>query len=149
MIACGGGTKNPVFLREHADVTGCRIVLPREPEAVLLGSAMLGAVAAGDAASLPAAMAAMSGLGRVLRPQGGEVSGITRANIASFIACTKTSSATATCSHPGEPVAIEDIAERRAVYSTPWSHFLRRGDSTKSTPAMPTATQAICWNTPA
>ena len=47
LLACGGGTKNPVFLREHADITGCRIVLPREPEAVLLGSAVLGAVAAG------------------------------------------------------------------------------------------------------
>ena len=50
-LACGGDTKNPVFLREHADATGCRVVLPREPEAVLLGSAMLGAVAAGDHAS--------------------------------------------------------------------------------------------------
>ena len=29
LLACGGGTKNPVFLREHADITGCRIVLPR------------------------------------------------------------------------------------------------------------------------
>ena len=48
VFACGGGTKNPVFLREHADITGCRIVLPREPEAVLLGAALLGAVAAGD-----------------------------------------------------------------------------------------------------
>ena len=28
LLACGGDTKNPVFLREHADVTGCRIVLP-------------------------------------------------------------------------------------------------------------------------
>ena len=47
LLACGGDTKNPVFVREHADVTGCRIVLPREPEAVLLGAAMLGAVACG------------------------------------------------------------------------------------------------------
>jgi len=27
IFACGGGTKNPVFLREHADITGCRLVL--------------------------------------------------------------------------------------------------------------------------
>ena len=47
ILACGGGTRDPVFLREHADATGCRIVLPREPEAVLLGAALLGAVAAG------------------------------------------------------------------------------------------------------
>jgi len=45
VFACGGGTKNPLFLREHADITGCRILLPKEPEAVLLGSAILGAVA--------------------------------------------------------------------------------------------------------
>ena len=47
----GGDTKNPVFLREHADATGCRVVLPAEPEAVLLGAAMLGAVAVGRPAA--------------------------------------------------------------------------------------------------
>ena len=44
--ACGGGTKNPLWLQEHADITGCDIVLPREPEAMLLGTAILAAVAA-------------------------------------------------------------------------------------------------------
>ncbi|MEX1039032.1 MAG: FGGY-family carbohydrate kinase [Pirellulaceae bacterium] len=68
IFACGGGTKNPIFLREHADITGCRIVLPREPESVLLGSAMLGAVAAGQYPTLLSAMAAMSGAGQVLAP---------------------------------------------------------------------------------
>ncbi len=43
IFATGGGTKNPVFLREHANATGCRILLPQEPDAVLLGSAILGA----------------------------------------------------------------------------------------------------------
>jgi len=42
----GGDSKNPVFLREHADATGARLLLPREPEAVLLGSAILAARAA-------------------------------------------------------------------------------------------------------
>ncbi len=68
MLASGGGTKNPVFLREHADATACRIVLPEEPEAVLLGAAMLGAVAAGLHPGLPEAMAAMSRAGEVRRP---------------------------------------------------------------------------------
>ena len=72
LSACGGGTKNPVFLREHADITGCAIVLPREPEAVLLGSAMLGAVAAGRHTSVATAMAAMSAAGRTIRPAGGQ-----------------------------------------------------------------------------
>ncbi|MHC4990740.1 MAG: FGGY-family carbohydrate kinase [Planctomycetota bacterium] len=68
LLACGGGTKNPLFLREHADVTGCRLVLPREPEAVLLGSAILGAVAAGRFASVLEAMASMNHAGRTLTP---------------------------------------------------------------------------------
>jgi len=68
IIACGGDTKNRLFLREHADVTRCRIVLPEEPEAVLLGSAMLGAVAAGDHPTLISAMTSMSRPGRVIEP---------------------------------------------------------------------------------
>ena len=74
LLACGGGTKNPVFLREHADGTGCRIVLPKEPEAVLLGAAMLGAVAAKHYDSVVAAMGAMSAAGKVLMPRRGAVS---------------------------------------------------------------------------
>ena len=73
IFACGGGTKNPVFLREHADVTGCRIVLPREPEAVLLGAAILGAVASGDYKSVLGAMAAMNSAGKVIEPTSGAV----------------------------------------------------------------------------
>ncbi|MCD4699161.1 MAG: FGGY-family carbohydrate kinase [Phycisphaerae bacterium] len=74
VFACGGGTKNPIFLREHADVTGCRIVLPSEPEAVLLGSAILGAVASGDFGSVIEAMSAMNKAGDVIEPAGGKVS---------------------------------------------------------------------------
>jgi FGGY-family pentulose kinase len=60
VIACGGDTKNRIFVREHADATGCLFVVPEEPEAVLLGSAMLGAVASGDEPSLTSAMAKMN-----------------------------------------------------------------------------------------
>jgi FGGY-family pentulose kinase len=73
IVACGGDAKNPVFVREHADVTGCRVVLPAEAEAVILGSAMLGAVAAGDAPSVVAAMGAMSRAGATIRPAGSAV----------------------------------------------------------------------------
>jgi FGGY-family pentulose kinase len=73
MVASGGDTKSELFVREHADVTGCRIILPREEEAVLLGGAMLAAVAAGDQPSVVHAMAQMSGTGRVVEPAGGEV----------------------------------------------------------------------------
>lgn len=73
LFATGGDTKNPVFLREHADVTGCRVVLPKEPEAVLLGSAILGAVASGDQPSVLAAMGAMTSSGNAVDPNGGEI----------------------------------------------------------------------------
>ena len=73
IFACGGGTKNPVFLREHADITGCRIVLPREPEAVLLGAALLGAVAAGNFDSVLDAAKALCHADAALEPAGGAV----------------------------------------------------------------------------
>lgn len=73
LLVCGGGTKNPLFLREHADITGCRLVLPHEPEAVLLGSAVLGAVASGRYTSVLAAMNAMNRADRVITPIRGQV----------------------------------------------------------------------------
>lgn len=73
ILACGGDTKNPVFVREHADVTGCRVISPKEPEAVLLGAAILGAVACGDRASVLEAMGAMAATDRVVAPAGGPV----------------------------------------------------------------------------
>ncbi len=69
IVCCGGGTKNSVFLQQHADITGCRLILPKEPEAVLLGAAMLGAVAAGQHPSISSAMAAMSCPGQVMEPE--------------------------------------------------------------------------------
>jgi FGGY-family pentulose kinase len=68
LLATGGDAKNPLFVREHADATGCRIVLPAEPEAVLLGSAILAAVASGDQPSVLGAMSAMSRAGKVVEP---------------------------------------------------------------------------------
>ena len=85
VIACGGDTKNPVFLREHADATGCRIVLPREPEAVLLGAAILGAVASGDQPSVLAAMAAMTEAGSVIEPRAGAVAAYHSAKYGVFL----------------------------------------------------------------
>jgi len=73
LLACGGVAKNDVFLREHADATACRIVLPSEPEAVLLGSALLGAVASGDFPSVVAGMGAMNRAEKVMEPAGADV----------------------------------------------------------------------------
>lgn len=65
---CGGGTKNPLWLREHADITGCDVVLPKEPEAVILGAAMLGATASGVYPSLSEAVQSMGREGGRVSP---------------------------------------------------------------------------------
>lgn len=73
IFICGGGTKNPVFIREHADITQCRLILSKEPEAVLLGSAILGAVASGTASSVQDGMAKMCRAEKVIQPSGERV----------------------------------------------------------------------------
>lgn len=68
LYATGGLSKNPVFLREHANATGCRIVLPKEEDSVLLGAAILAATAAGVYPQLSEAMSAMSRAGLTIEP---------------------------------------------------------------------------------
>jgi len=65
---CGGHTKNRAFVQEHADITGCNIYLPQESEAVLLGTAILAAVAAGKYGSVTEAMTSMSKVGERVQP---------------------------------------------------------------------------------
>lgn len=69
IMASGGGTKNPIFAQEHANATGCAMLLPEESEAMLLGGAMMGTVAAGVFDTLPEAMSAMSRIGKTVTPQ--------------------------------------------------------------------------------
>ena len=66
-------TRREAIVREHAEATGCPIVVPKEPEAVLLGAAMLGAVASGAYPSLVAAMGAMNEAAMLVQPTGGRV----------------------------------------------------------------------------
>ena len=65
---CKRHTKNEIFLQEHADITGCRIHLPKEREAVLLGTATLAAVAAGKYRNVIDAMKSMSKVSQVIKP---------------------------------------------------------------------------------
>jgi ribulose kinase len=58
-----------LWLQEHADVTGCEIILPGEPEAVLLGTAMLAAVGAGVYQSIQEASFRMSRVGATIKPR--------------------------------------------------------------------------------
>ncbi|MFO1210840.1 MAG: FGGY family pentulose kinase [Amaricoccus sp.] len=55
----GGHTRNPLLMQLYADATACRTVEPAAPDAVLLGTAMVAATAAGLHPSLAAASAAM------------------------------------------------------------------------------------------
>jgi FGGY-family pentulose kinase len=59
IVMCGGATKNPLWLREHADAIGCDIHLVSDEDPVALGAALLAATASGAFPSLPAAAAAM------------------------------------------------------------------------------------------
>jgi ribulose kinase len=59
IAACGGGTKSALWLQIHADACQVPIYLTAVGEAACLGSAILGAVAAGDYASMEQASKAM------------------------------------------------------------------------------------------
>lgn len=64
----GGHASNPLITQLYADAANCTLVLPRESDGVLLGTAVVAAVAAGLHASIEAAGRAMVQAGRVIRP---------------------------------------------------------------------------------
>ena len=64
----GGSTHSPLWLRTHADVLDMPVVVPAEPDAVLLGAAMLGAVAGGLHSGVKDAMASMTRPGTIIEP---------------------------------------------------------------------------------
>ncbi len=90
IMASGGGTKNPIFVQEHANATGCAMLLPEESEAMLLGGAMMGTVAAGVFDTLPEAMSAMSRIGKTVTPQTNQIKATTTANTGYSTSCTTT-----------------------------------------------------------
>ncbi|MBO9125825.1 MULTISPECIES: FGGY-family carbohydrate kinase [unclassified Rhizobium] len=55
----GGHVKNPVLMELYSDATGCKVVVPKMNEAVLLGTAMAASVACGLHADLATAGSAM------------------------------------------------------------------------------------------
>jgi FGGY-family pentulose kinase len=64
----GGHVRNPLLVELYADATGCTVVLGEEEDGVLLGTAMVAAVAAGFYRSLAEAAAAMGRPGRSVTP---------------------------------------------------------------------------------
>ncbi|WAC28480.1 FGGY-family carbohydrate kinase [Ancylobacter sp. SL191] len=68
IVISGGAGQSPLVRQVLADAGGTRIAATTSPEPVLLGSAVLGAVAAGRYASFAAAMSAMSEIEVVYEP---------------------------------------------------------------------------------
>jgi L-ribulokinase len=60
LVACGGLTKDPLIMQIYADVTGLPVKVAASGQAVALGSAIFGAMAAGAHASCAKAIAAMT-----------------------------------------------------------------------------------------
>jgi len=68
MVISGGAAKSALVRQIMADTTGLAVALPATPEPVLLGSAMLGAVAGGAFDTIDAAMQAMSRIAELAAP---------------------------------------------------------------------------------
>ena len=80
----GGAGSHPLVRQLLADCTGLPVLVPAQAEPVLLGAAMLGAVASGAFPSLQDAMAAMSGVGETFMPAGGEIASLHERRFAAF-----------------------------------------------------------------
>src|SRR5260370_36377885 len=65
MVISGGAGRSPLVRQIMADTTGLTVAVPGTQEPVLLGAAMLGAVAAKSRGSIGEAMASMSAIGRL------------------------------------------------------------------------------------
>jgi D-ribulokinase len=68
MVIAGGAGRSALVRQIMADTTGLRIAVPATPEPVLLGAAMLGAVAGRSHGSISEAMASMSAIGCLSEP---------------------------------------------------------------------------------
>jgi D-ribulokinase len=65
MVISGGAGRSPLVRQIMSDTTGLAVAVPETQEPVLLGAAMLGAVAGRCCGSIREAMAAMSAIGRL------------------------------------------------------------------------------------
>jgi FGGY-family pentulose kinase len=69
LVASGGSAASERWCATHADALGIPVAVPAERDGVLLGSAMLGATAAGICPTLADAMRAMTRPGRIIEPR--------------------------------------------------------------------------------
>src|SRR6195256_332836 len=68
MVISGGAGRSPLVRQIMADTTGLTVAVPETQEPVLLGAAMLGAVAGSGYGSIGEAMASMSAIGCLSEP---------------------------------------------------------------------------------
>jgi D-ribulokinase len=68
MVISGGAGRSSLVRQIMADTTGLTVAVPETQEPVLLGAAMLGAVASGCCGSIGEAMASMSAIGCLSEP---------------------------------------------------------------------------------
>ncbi|MEF2074185.1 FGGY-family carbohydrate kinase [Consotaella aegiceratis] len=85
VVVSGGAAQSPLLRRILADASGVRVALPETSEPVLLGGAILGAVAAGSAESLAMAAARMCRIREEISPAGGDVAAFHAAKYQAFI----------------------------------------------------------------
>ncbi|WP_102959082.1 FGGY-family carbohydrate kinase [Mangrovicella endophytica] len=86
IVVSGGAARSALLRRILADATGLTVALPATPEPVLLGSAMLGAVASGTYPDLPAAAASMCRIAEEISPDNGPLARFHDAKYAAFLA---------------------------------------------------------------
>ena len=84
LLISGGAGRHDLVRQILADATGLPVVATEADEPVLLGSAILGAVAGGVYADVPCAMAAMSRAVQVFTPAGGPIKRRHAARFAAF-----------------------------------------------------------------
>lgn len=68
IFMCGGLSKNEISVQAHSDICNVPVFIPKVPESVLLGAAMLGASAAKVFPDLDSAVRSMAGKGRMIKP---------------------------------------------------------------------------------
>ena len=110
----GGHTRNPLLMELYADATGCTVAQAAEDDAVLLGTAMSAATAAGLFPDLPTAAAAMARPGPVTQPEPRHPRRTTTATTAFSSRCTTSA---ARWSGSADPPPAEPPTPRRAWHA--------------------------------
>ncbi|MCB8837984.1 FGGY-family carbohydrate kinase [Aurantimonas sp. VKM B-3413] len=85
IVASGGAAHSALLRRILADATGLVVALPATREPILLGSAIVGAVASRRQPSLTSAAAAMCRVGETVRPAGGDIAAFHEAKYRAFL----------------------------------------------------------------